>query len=278
MTHLCETRAEDGYRLRYRVWEPSALLGAQVVLLNGIMSNARWFEPLAAPLTAAGLRLVGADRRGSAENHEGWGDAPSAATLVDDVLRIIAAEDRPDVPLFVVGWCWGATLAVPVALKLGQRLRGLVFITPGFHPTAQVKAALAAQAACIETMPLDYAGIESPIQESYFTHGPALQDFIERDAQRVRVMTPRLLDISRKLGGTAVARLAKLEIPMLLVLAEHEDATDNAATQATFARLPAAQWSAVRLPTRHGVQFEAPQALADHMLGWIRRLEEGPRP
>lgn len=269
MERTPELFAADGYSLRYRTWDPAGAPRAQLVLLNGIMSNARWFSPLVPDLTRAGIRLVGADRRGSGDNQAGWGDAPSATTLVDDALRIIEAETRPDLPWMLVGWCWGAALAVAVAQKLGSRLAGLVLITPGFFPTQAVKDAIAAQSDRIATLAADEAGIESPILERYFTGGPALADFIERDERRLRVMTPRLLDISGKLVASAVARLPKLSVRSLLVLADHEDATDNAATLAFFERIPADRWHLVRFPTRHGVQFDAAPALAAAIVAWI---------
>lgn len=266
MSRMAETTAGDGYRLRYRVWEPAGAVRAQAVLLNGIMSHSGWFEPLAPGLLDAGMRLVGADRRGSAENTEGLGDAPSAAVLVDDVQRILAAELRPDVPLLLVGWCWGAALAVAVAQKLGASLRGLVLITPGFFPTQKVKHALERQQEHIAALRPDEAAIASPILESYFTTGPALEGFILRDDLRLRTFSPRLLDISRKLNASAIARVPKLEVPLLVVLAAHEDATDNAPTEALVRRVAEARLET--LPTRHGVQFEAPEALVDLVLGW----------
>lgn len=273
MSRMAETVAGDGYRLRYRVWEPAGPVRAQAVLLNGIMSHAGWFQPLAPALLRAGVRLVGADRRGSAENTLGRGDAPSAAVLVADVQEILAAEVRPGVPLMLVGWCWGAALAVAVAQKLGASLRGLVLITPGFFPTEKVKRALERQRDHILALRHEEAAVESPILESYFTTGPALDDFILRDDMRLRAFSPRLLEISRKLNASAIARLPKLALPLLVVLAAHEDATDNEATSALVERVATSQ--TIVLPTRHGVQFEAADELAAAILSWWESLPGG---
>jgi len=273
MAELQTTVVADGTALRYRVWEPSAPLRAQLVLFNGIMSNSRWFEPLAPTLRSAGLRMVGADRRGSGENELGRGDAPSAAVLVEDALAIIAAEARPTVPLVLVGWCWGAALAIAVAHKLGGDLHGLALVTPGLFPTEAVKSAVAKQRELIAQTAAGEAAIESPIRDEYFTHGPALEAFVRRDERRLRFLSPRLLEISAKLGAAALTRLPKLGVPMTLVLAEHEDATDNAATLAAFARFSSEQLRQITLPTRHGVQFEAPQELAGELVSLVHRVE-----
>jgi pimeloyl-ACP methyl ester carboxylesterase len=240
--------ASDGYRLAYRKWPAAGEPRATVLLLSGIMSNSAWFQPVA-PLLRD-FDLVGADRRGSGPNKEGWGDAPSAAQLVDDVVAIVDAE-RTEAPLVVVGWCWGAALAINVAAKIP--VHGLLLVTPGLFNTAALEDAVKAQ--------LGAPTIHTPVREEWFTHGPALDDFIRKDDDRVREMTPRMLDLTRKLATAAMIRLRKLGMPIVLVLAEHDEATDNAATAAAFKKVPNVE--VVTLPTRHGVQFDAPEAVAD---------------
>lgn len=262
--------ATDGYRVRYRTWPAVAdRAEATVVLLNGIMSNSAWFFPIVEHLPE--LHVVGADRRGSGPNTQGRGDAPSAGQLVDDVLRIVQVEHDPSHPLFLLGWCWGAALAVNVASKLGDALAGLVAVTPGLYPGPAVKQALAMQAYRFEGAAADALVLDSPISEDMFTSGPALEGFIRRDRDRVLVMTPRMLEVTNKLATVAVARLDRLRVPMLLVLAADDEATDNEATRAAFARIPTDQRTEVELPSRHGVQFDAPQLLSHHLRVFMNR-------
>jgi pimeloyl-ACP methyl ester carboxylesterase len=265
---LRHIEASDGYRLAYRRWPAAGPVRATLVLLNGIMSNSAWFEPVAPLLADAGFAVVGADRRGSGPNTEGWGDAPSAGQLVDDALAIVAAEREPGVPLVLVGWCWGAALAINAAAKLD--LQGLVLVTPGIHNTAALEQAVVAQRERIESSPADAPVVESPVREEWFTHGPALEAFIRRDEHRVLRMTPRMLDVTRRLATGAAVRLRKLDVPILLLLAEHDEATDNAATRAMFEALASVR--IVVLPTRHGVQFDAPEAFASHIRAFVDRI------
>lgn len=269
---LSEVRASDGYRLRYRVWPDPPSPRADVILLNGVMSNSAWFAPLVPALRDAGLRLVGADRRGSACNEEGRGDAPSAKQLVDDVLAIVEAEHAPERPLLLVGWCWGASLALAVSQELGPRLRGLVLVTPGMFVTSAVQRAMADQRDVLQTASPEDPVVRSPILETYFTAGPALKDFILRDPHRVTTMTPRLVEVSARLSSAAVMRLRKQTVPILLVLAEDEQATDNEATLRAFGRLSPTQWQSVTVPGKHGVQFDAPDRTAAAILEFARAL------
>lgn len=263
-------RASDGYALRYRLWEARAPR-ATLVLLNGIMSNSSWFSPLVPALREADLQLVGADRRGSGLNEAGWGDAPSAGQLVDDAVAIARAHHDANRPLFVVGWCWGAALAVAVTAKLRPEVAGLVLVTPGMFTTSSLRANLQAQRERFDAAHPEEAVIDSPIDEAWFTAGPALDGFIRKDPHRVRQITPRLVDISGKLATAAVARLRKLEAPTLVLLATDDQATDNDATRKALGTVDPAHLEMQELPTRHGMQFDAPAQVADAIVVFARR-------
>lgn len=259
---------DDGVSLRYRVW-PVPQPRATVVLFNGIMSHSLWFRPLQPALVAAGYTVVGADRRGSGPNHEHRGDAQSAGALVDDARAVIAAEHDGTRPLVVVGWCWGAILAVHVALALGESIDRLVLVTPGLCPSAEVRDAAAAGASAATGRAQDQPCVPTPIRDELFTDGPALEQFIRVDPLRLRAITPRFSALSHKLSAVALARLPRIQVPTLLVLAEHDGATDNAQTLAAFERVGAERRRVVTLPTHHGVSFEAPEALAAAMVEFV---------
>lgn len=272
MTQFRNITLSDGYALTYRVSLPSEGPHATLVLFNGIMSHSGWFAPLHPALERAGIKVVGADRRGSGQNRIGWGDAPSAGRLIEDALAIVAAEREPDRPLVVLGWCWGAVLAIHLADKLGTALDGLILVTPGLFNQPAMRDAVARVQPIIDAAPVDAAVVPSPVDERWFTDGEALDGFIRKDEHRVTHLTPRLLDITAKLVAMATPRLRRLELPMLLLLAEHDEATDNAATLAAFAKLPAERWNTVTLPARHGVQFDAPDLTAEHIATFVRRF------
>jgi alpha-beta hydrolase superfamily lysophospholipase len=258
--------AELSDGLRYRVWS-AADARATVILLNGIMSHSGWLAPLAPTLVAAGMHVVGADRRGSGPNREGRGDAVSARTLVDDVKAILAAEHDPSRPLVLVGWCWGAILALHVAAA--QPVDRLVLVTPGLLPSEEVRSVADANARAAAARPDDEPCVPTPIREELFTEGPALDGFIRKDPDRLLAITPRFAALSGKMAALALARLPRLSVPTLLVLAENDGATDNSATRAAFEQLPPERRTIVTLPTRHGVSFEAPAALGEAIVRFV---------
>jgi alpha-beta hydrolase superfamily lysophospholipase len=269
-----ELTAGDGYLLRYQVWPAVDAPRATVVFLNGVMSHSGWIAPIAPALCGTGVHLVGADRRGSGANPVARGDAPSAKQLVADAAAIARAERVAGAPLIILGWCWGAVLTIHLAAELGAELNAIVFVTPGLNPTALVAGRAEEEARRAGPGPEDEACIASPITDDLFTRGPALHDFIARDPLRLTAFTRRFRTVMDRMALFAPRLLAKIGVPVHLVLAEDDRATDNAATRATFAVLP--QLVTTTVPGEHGVQFDAPDALIAVIRDLIDRLNPHP--
>jgi surfactin synthase thioesterase subunit len=95
-----------------------------------------------------------------------------------------------------------------------------------------------------------------------FTSGPALRGFILRDARRLALFTPRFHAIMAKLGMGARLKLPKLDLPISTVLARNDKATDNRETEEGLFKLTAGRAHIQYLDGAHGLQFDAPDALA----------------
>ncbi len=266
----CSILCPDGYRLQYQTWKPRGTPHATIVLLNGVMSHSGWFQPLAEPLVRTGIALIGADRRGSGLNQEARGDAPSARVLIDDVKRIVDAERLDDVPLHLAGWCWGAVLAVHLAAEHEGLFRTLLILTPGLCPTDELTARMREQEPLRRASPPEAPCLESPIREAMFTSGPYLEGFIERDEHRCRLFSPRFHAIMTKMAMLAPARLGALRLPMLLVLASEDRATDNPQTLRVFERVTKARVAIEHVHSAHGIQFDAPEELARILVSWVQ--------
>lgn len=256
--------------LRYRVWaEPAAPARATLALLSGVMSNTAWLRPLAAAWRDMGYRVIGLERRGSGLNYEPGAaceDAPSAEALVSDARRQLAHGRAPERPVVLVGWCWGAILAVHVALA--EPVAGLGLLTPGIHPSAALEARMRALAEQAQGLPPEVPALPSPITDEMFTEGPALDGFIRRDAARWQRFSPRFLDVSTRLTLGARMRLRRIAVPVLVALAEDDATTDNDKILAELTRLPAGAVRTTTLPGPHGLQFEHPVALAQRLDAW----------
>lgn len=265
----------DGYALTYRAWRPASQQRATLVLLNGIMSHSGWFFPLVDDLVEAGYAVIGADRRGSGLNEEARGDAPSAKAIINDALTIIDDSVPTGHPLVIVGWCWGSVLALNLVRPLGERLNGLMLVAPGLFPTERVvQASLESQAAAAGAAQ-DEAVVETPISETMFTHGPYLDAFVRPDPLKLLRLTPRFLAQTKKLGMGAVMALPKLSLPTLVLLADKDEATDNADADAGLAKASAAAITRRTAPGAHGMQFDAPDVVTSAMLSFMNTLLKG---
>lgn len=264
--------ASGGHRVPYRRWGPAGASKGTIVLLNGIMSHSGWFFPLVDPLTAAGLVVVGADRRGSGLDDVARGDAPSAKSIVDDALAVIDAEHVTDGPLIVVGWCWGSVLALNLLRPLGDRLAGLVMVAPGLFPSAAVSEAAAKHEAAVRDAAPDDPAILTPIADTMFTSGPYLEGFIRRDPRRLLRITPRFRGLMSNLSLTALARLRRLEVPLLVLLADGDQATDNDAVRAALATIDPARIEMRAIASGHAMQFDVPSFVTGAITDFARRL------
>ena len=109
------------------------------------------------------------------------------------------------------------------------------------------------------------------VTEEMFTDGPGLA-FIQGDERRQREFTPRFFRIAGKLGAIAAARLRRLDLPVLLLLAERDDAVDNERTQAAFEKLDEALLTTRTLDSRHGLLFDAPSEFVDEVGRFVDRI------
>ena len=114
-----------GLRLRYREWAGE---GAPIVLLHGLASNAKIWDPVARRL-AGRWRVLAFDQRGhglSDKPDEGYDFAAVVGDL-SDALQQLGVE-RP----VVVGHSWGAAVALDYAVNGDPRPRALALVDGGF--------------------------------------------------------------------------------------------------------------------------------------------------
>jgi len=115
----------DSLRLRVLEWRGATSRGAYL-LLHGLASNARFWEPVAARLAAAGYSVWAPDLRGHGQSDKP-DDGYDFATLSSDVVRLAEALG---LGLFVLGGhSWGGMIALDVATR--HDLAGIALVDGG---------------------------------------------------------------------------------------------------------------------------------------------------
>ncbi len=232
---------DDGTRLFCRTWqgEPTA---AVLIYLHGIEGHSQWFEQTASYLNRLGFSIYAPDRRGSGRNADRRGDITSYRQFINDLKGLLACvkTQHPDVPLFLLGSCWGAKLAV-AALKDSEirslSFAGLVLITPAIKTLVDVDF--------LTKLKIGWSWLTGskrtfmlPIAVEMFTDNPIYRDFIERDPLRLTEVTASFLVESLKVGKVAFNAGAELQLPVLVLAAGSDRIVDVPGLEDWFERIP----------------------------------------
>lgn len=265
----------DGYQLSYTAWHAENP-EATIVLLNGIMSHSQWFRPISKGLNENNITVIGADRRGSGPNSQSRGDAPSRQQLVSDVLQIIKAHKINNQPLYLLGWCWGAALAINVVLESHENINGLALLAPGIYASNEIASRVKNQQAKLLKSPhsLDDPCLDNPVSEEMFTDSSWLDDYILKDDLRLKALTPRLFGIMLKMSANASLHLSDINCPLLLITANKDKTVDNEKTLIEFGKIGARSLRMHSCQSQHGMQFEVPDKLTSYLCSWMKDLQE----
>jgi alpha-beta hydrolase superfamily lysophospholipase len=211
------------------VWEAVGPPTAIAILVHGLQSHAGWFSSAGERLAAHGLAAYAPDRRGSGRSPAPRGDIHDFRQWLSDLADVacLAAAEHPDVPIHLVGHCFGANLALGAVLSGGIAVDSIVMLTPGLFvlPTysawTKLQIALAGVLAPTTTFRV-------PQDDDLFSRDPEVLAWIARDTLGPRMVTARtLIQINRMLGDIR-SRLASLAIPTLVLEAGRDRLSDNA--------------------------------------------------
>lgn len=134
--------SEAGLRFFTRGWEPKGPPRAVAALVHGLGEHTGRYAHVGAAFTEAGLALMGFDLRGHGKSGGRRGDAPSYATLMNDVDAFLnRVETRyPAVPRFLYGHSLGGNLVLNYVLRRAPDLIGVIASSPwlrlAFEPSA----------------------------------------------------------------------------------------------------------------------------------------------
>jgi alpha-beta hydrolase superfamily lysophospholipase len=262
--------ASDGYEWKYRHYEAVGPSRAEIIGLHGIQSHGGWYEQSCRELAAAGYTVSFLDRRGAGLNERDHGDTPSFRRLIDDVAEYVVGLPRPR---FVAGISWGGKLAVGLQCRHPGLVDGLILVAPGLCSRVRppfVQRVRIAASRCIAP------GRRFPIplnDPDLFTANPERQEFIRSDALALREATARLLFESARMDIYLRFAAKHVTVPILLLLAEHDRITDNAATRRFVERLPSGDRTVIEYAgAHHTLEFEpgGPPFVGD-VLKWLQR-------
>jgi pimeloyl-ACP methyl ester carboxylesterase len=204
-----------------QLWTASYGSGPTVLLLHGGFGSAGNFAHQVPALTAGGHRVIMMDSR--AHGRSSWGDAPLGyRVFAEDALAVLDhwGIDRAA----IVGWSDGADTGLIAALDHPERIRGLVFFACNVDATG--------------TKPFEMTEVIGrffpKIVADYEAHSPTPAGFsaLQEALPKVQATEPNL----------SAADLARVEVPVLSLLGEHDEFITRAHAEYIAASIPGARF------------------------------------
>lgn len=267
-------QSSDGYRWHYRRFAPPAAPVGRVIIIHGIQSHGGWYTRSSAAIARAGYEVFFLDRRGAGLNPENRGDMPSFRRVLDDYAEFIDALPGDDLPRFLIAISWGGKLGIGLQYRHPGLVNGLALLCPGL--VAKV------QPAFLSRMRIALARVFRPSKKfpiplndpALFTTSADRQRFIADDPLGLREATARMLFGSFALDIYLRRAAKRIELPVLLLLAEHDQIIDNERTRRTVERFPSTYKQInVYLGASHTLEFEPEDSpwLTD-LLAWLETI------
>jgi len=281
--------AADGVGLAYWLSRPATEDDRTLVLLHGAASNhTRWSEFVEHTWLTESWNVLAPDLRGNGESMVRGGQ--SCARWARDVVAMLDAEGLP--AAVVVGHSLGAQIAIHLAHRYPERVRGLVLIDPLFprglrgkqRRLWQVRWLVRAVRALIRA--LNAMGIRRrtipnrDIRRLDEQTREALQgaESFEEIAKRYTSLRPILgsLPTANYLGQliatvSPLPPLSEIEVPVAVLLSGSTTLADSEINREEVARFPNSE--VITLPANHWPLTEAPDATREAIEGWIERTE-----
>lgn len=234
-------KTPDGLELSYQFW--SGAKGAPVLLyLHGIEGHSKWFKPTAEALSQVGIATYALDRRGSGANQINRGHLDSYRQVLSDyhcMLQTIQARHTEN-PIFLMGNCWGAQVAILMAAELAQTgitFAGLILTSPALSVKCDVDLLTKLQIAfcwLVRSMKL----FDLPLTPDMFTDNPVFLDYVKQDPLRLTTATASFLIESLKLRHKAMADGVKLTMPLLVLQSGCDQIVEEQAVSNWFETVP----------------------------------------
>ena len=246
---------------------------ASVVLLHGLQSHAQWFAEAADGLVERGLSVYALERRGSGSSPGRSGDIDRYRTWFVEGDRVVdlARGEHPEVPVHLVGHCFGANVALGVALERPDDVASLVMLTPGLHIRPGYTAAEKVRIAAAGLIAPDRR-FRVPQEDGLFTRDPGVLAWIEADPLGARTVSARCLLQSRRMVSFLRRHLADLRVPLFVVEAAGDRIADNDANAALLDRRLGDAWRRASFDAEHFVLAEpCRDEVLDAIVAWVTR-------
>ena len=244
---------------------------------------------------------LGTERWAIAPDLRGYGNSQvkQSYELIDHLLDLEALLDRLEIDrCIVLGWSLGGILAMELALKAPQRVKGLILVATSAHPRSNhppitlrdnLYTAIAGTLNWIRpgwSWNIDTFGKRSLFRYLVRRHTPETYRYFASAAVPAYLQTSRkahaALARSLRQGYNRLEAVSKLTVPTLVLAGEGDRHVTLTSSQETAAAIADTQWIAYP-DTAHLFPWELPLQVQQDIGQWLERqtlaevsLQNGP--
>lgn len=272
--HETTVTAVDGLKLFVRIWMPEGDPRGVVLIVHGLGEHAGRYPHLVRALTAHGYVVFGHDHRGCGRSEGRRGDFRAFDEVLDDLDRVIAAAKAyyPGLPLVLYAHSLGAMYATHYLARREDGITAAVLSAPGYGPGPDLSATairLARLLACMA--PGLY--LRSKASENFrLSHDPEAKRAHDEDPLRIETFTARFVATNLQKATEAQGLLARLRLPLLLILPA-DDTTINRQAVLTAAAQAGPNVTLRTYPGWHELHNELPELrepVLNDVLAWLK--------
>ena len=271
-----EYHASDGSLQAFTGYRRGGKQRVALIYLHGLEGHAGWGRAFAEKLVERDYDVFALDRRGSGFSSKGSrtvnGKPVQFEDYVSDVHSFLKPLKAYYSSVYVIGYDWGARLALAYGIAYKGHSKGLVLISPrlmkpGVSLTQKVKT-IAGMSAVTER---DVAAEFDP--ELHVT-SKEIQAALAEDKTRIKELDENFLNQSMRMGEFIKTYIKRIGQPVQLFLARSDSLVDDEKTIALLEKgnQPSLDIQIIE-SSKHALQIEAPDRLARDIHHWIRYQE-----
>jgi len=271
-----EFHASDGSLQAFTGYRRGGKQRIALIYLHGLEGHAGWGRAFAEKLVERDYDVFALDRRGSGFSSKSSRKVNGKPVQYEDYVSDVHAFLKPlkayYKSVYLVGYDWGARLALAYGIAYKGQSRGLVLISPrlikpGVSLTQKVKS-IAGMSAVTER---DVAAEFDP--ELHVT-SKEIQSALALDTSRVKELDENFLIQSMRMGEFIKKYIKRISQPVQLFLARSDALVDD---EKMISLLEKGNQPSLDIQyienVQHALQIEAPDRLARDIHHWIRYQE-----
>ncbi len=237
-TETFTLKAKDGTSLFVRSWQPATPPQAILMIIHGLSEHAARYPHVVRAFTQAGYVVWGHDHRGYGHSGGRRGDYRQFADILADIDTVVETvrSRYPTLPLGFYAHSLGGMYATHYLAQHENKIGAALLSAPGYGPGPDFKRSQMILARVLSLVApglrIDTSDPDAPFTLS---HDPAAKQAYEEDTLIHHHVSMRFVSTNMRKGQEARRLLARLHLPVRVILGEQDSTIDQEAIRQAVA-------------------------------------------